>query len=322
MSFTDPCEKTTACGVCANCTVKNHVAQCSCPINFLGNPLIACTQAATKCNSKCDCDDAGYCTKSCKTTSNCVCGETCVSGKCRNKCSTQSQCAQGQLCTRGACLAGCKSNNDCPNSEICKNRKCQHPCKQATACGRNAICTATDHRKVCLCPDGYQGDPNKQCLQYECRKDDDCESNKKCSPDGACRNPCLEHGACGLNAQCRVLERKPLCSCPPGYIGNAQVECKQTGNEECLKNPCGINARCRDIPGGYECSCDQGCIGDAYRGCICEEESFKLCRDKLCGIGAQCKVVGEKETQCYCPTDKPIGDPTIECKYYLIFYYF
>ncbi|CAH1986493.1 unnamed protein product [Acanthoscelides obtectus] len=310
---TNPCGASTTCGTCANCTVNNHVAQCSCPINFLGNPLVACTQVATRCNPSCECDEVGYCTKSCSAMSECSCGETCVAGKCRNKCTSQSQCAQGQLCTRGACLPGCKSNNDCPNAEYCKNRKCQDPCAQKNACGKSALCQAADHRKVCLCPDGYQGDPAKLCEQYECSKDEDCESNKKCGLDKVCRNPCLEHNACGANAQCRVVDRKPLCSCPPGYIGNAQVECKQTKNEECLKNPCGSNAKCKDIPGGYECSCPQNCIGDPYRGCECEQELVNLCKNKLCGVGAKCRVVNRKEAQCYCPAEKPVGDPTIEC---------
>src|SRR5699024_8069990 len=142
--------------------------------------------------------------------------------------------------------------------EVCRNRKCLNVCKDPNSCGKNAVCQATDRRKVCLCPDGYQGDPKVACKPYECRLDTDCESNKRCSPDGACKNPCRENRACGVNAQCRVIERKPHCSCPPGFIGNALVECKKGGNEECLKNPCGANTKCRDVDGKYECSCAPG----------------------------------------------------------------
>lgn len=273
---------------------------------------------ATKCNPNCECDEIGYCTRSCKAARDCSCGETCVNDKCRNKCNSQSSCAQGQLCTRGACLPGCRSNNDCPNSEICKSKKCQSPCSGQSPCGKGAICKGSDHRKVCICPDGFTGDPIKLCTAYECIKDEDCESNKKCGSDGSCRNPCLEPGACGINAQCRVLDKQALCSCPPGYIGNAQFECKQSKNEECLKNPCGSNAKCKDIPGGYECSCAPGCTGDAYRGCICEAETENLCKNKLCGTGAICKVVNGKEAQCYCPNGLS-GDPTIECEFISIF---
>lgn len=167
---------------------------------------------------------------------------------------------------------------------------------------------------MCLCPDGFQGDANTQCLPYECKKDEDCEANKKCSTDRVCRNPCLEQGACGINAQCRVVNRKPLCTCPPKHIGNAQIECKLGSNEECFKNPCGINAKCKDVSGSYECACPEECIGDPYRECICDNYLINLCKDKLCGTSAQCRVVNGN-TQCICPSDKPIGDPTIECKY-------
>lgn len=57
-----------------------------------------------------------------------------------------------------------------------------------------------------------------------------------------------------------------------------------------------------------------GCIGDPYRGCVCEPALVDLCKKKLCGIGAQCRIVHGKETQCFCPADAPAGDPTIECK--------
>lgn len=281
---------------------------------------MSCTKVATKCNSNCECDEVGYCTKSCKSSADCSCGETCVSKKCRNKCSSQSYCAQGQLCTRGACLPGCRTNNDCPNTEICRNKKCQDPCKSPNSCGKNAICRATDHRKVCLCPDGHQGDPNILCSPYECRHDEDCEANKKCGSDGACRNPCLEQGACGTNAQCRVVDRKPLCSCPPGYIGNGLIECKQSNIDECVKRPCGENTKCRNVPGRYECTCDTGCVGDPNKGCVCQE--INLCKGKLCGNGAECRVVNGKKAQCYCPPDKPSGDPTIECKLKLKLYIF
>lgn len=77
-----------------------------------------------------------------------------------------------------------------------------------------------------MCPDGFQGESNIECTRYTCDKDDDCETNKKCGFDKVCRNPCLEQGACGSNAQCKVANRMAHCTCPPGYYGNAQLECK------------------------------------------------------------------------------------------------
>lgn len=289
-------------------------------MGFLGNPLTACTQPTLRCDGICECDEAGYCTKSCSSESDCSCGETCNLGKCRTQCLPQLQCAQGHICQNSACVPGCKSNNDCPNSEACIEKKCRDPCSIANACGNNALCRVSGHRKICLCPDGYQGDPKKNCAQYECRTDEDCEANKKCSSEGVCKNPCLEPGACGTNAQCKIVNKNAQCSCPPNFIGNALIECKPKGSEECLRNPCGENSKCKDLPGGFECSCLPGCVGDAYRGCVCDRHLVDLCKNKLCGVRAQCKVVNGKSAQCFCPAEFPSGDPTIECKYFFIIF--
>lgn len=277
---------------------------------------MSCTQPSLRCDGICDCDEAGYCVRPCNTRQDCACGESCYQGKCRSQCTPQNACSQGQICENRLCMPGCRFDSDCPNELTCLNKKCQDPCQLPNACGTNALCRVSSHRRVCLCPDGYQGEPIKACLPYECQRDEDCEINKKCAPNGACKNPCLEPNACGNNAQCKVVDRKAECSCPPGYIGNAQIECKQSKGEECAKNPCGVNTSCRDVaPGAYECICLPGCVGDAYQGCICEEQRVNLCKSKLCGINAQCRVVNGKSAQCFCPPEFPYGDPTIECKY-------
>jgi len=127
-------------------------------------------------------------------------------------------------------VVGCRSSADCANDRSCQNGKCKNPCDVIAAgiqCGNNSECHVNDHRAVCMCPDGFQGEPNIECVRYTCNKDDDCETNKKCGSDKVCRNPCLEQGACGSNAQCRVTNRMAYCTCPLGYYGNPQLECKQ-----------------------------------------------------------------------------------------------
>ena len=83
----------------------------------------------------------------------------------------------------------------------------------------------SQHRPVCLCPNGFQGEPSKECKQVECNRDKDCGPTQMCI-QGACKNPCLQPGACGTNAQCRVgPDRKAQCSCPPGHRGNPAIGC-------------------------------------------------------------------------------------------------
>lgn len=254
-----------------------------------------------------------FCAETCNDDSQCSCGQICSVGKCRIKCNPGA-CPPGQLCKDGACVAGCRSNTDCPNDNSCINGQCLNPCLRDNACGKEALCRVSDHRTLCLCPDGYRGEPTEKCSPFECQLDKDCEPNKRCR-DGSCKNPCLEINTCGVNAQCRVVNRQPQCSCPPGFVGNALIECQQVTPGICLRNPCGENAVCREVAGGYECLCAQGCVGDPKRGCFCDGQQVNACANQRCGLNAACRVLGQNEPECYCPSDYPSGDPYVQCKF-------
>lgn len=252
---TDPCQEASTCGTCSLCRVVNHGIQCSCPVDFVGNALIGCNKAPIKCQGReCECDEAGYCTKTCSRSSDCDCGEICVNNKCRSKCGGPNSCPQvtistldisvkekggkkfihfslffvkGQICSGGACVVGCRTDHDCSSDKACRNKRCRDPCSGSEfPCGTNAVCKVSDHRALCFCPDGFRGEPTRSCQPYECDKDEDCEANKFCGIDKACKNPCLEPGACGVNSQCRVVSRRKQCSCPPGLVGNPEIECR------------------------------------------------------------------------------------------------
>ncbi|XP_036344722.1 fibrillin-3-like, partial [Rhagoletis pomonella] len=308
----NPCDAPGQCGQCANCLVVNHGVQCSCPNGFLGDGLSGCQQPPQRCNPSCQCDETNtYCADSCTHSDDCACGQVCARGKCRQKCSAGRNCPLGQLCERGTCLAGCKTNSDCPTDQSCLSGKCADPCADKSACGRNALCTVSDHRMLCYCPDGYEGEPSKECVQFECAQDADCEPNKRCDA-GKCRNPCLEYGACGVNAQCRVVDRKPQCSCPPDYFGSPETECRPLDGG-CANHPCGANSKCTEVPGGYECACLDGCMGDAHKGCVCEGHLVNACAEQPCGQNSACRVLDHNEAQCYCPEESPYGDAYVQC---------
>jgi hypothetical protein len=65
--------------------------------------------------------------------------------------------------------------------------------------------------------------------QPQCTADVDCASKLACF-SGTCRNPCIETKPCAVNAACTVVDTLPLrtmsCSCLPGFVGDADVECK------------------------------------------------------------------------------------------------
>lgn len=204
--------------------------------------MTSCRRAAIRCDGRCECDEDGYCLTRCTKDNQCACGESCYEGKCRTRCSPidPDSCPDGKLCISDAvCIPGCRTNQDCSENKECRSGKCINPCEGA--CGVGAICRAADHRALCLCPDGYRGEPSVSCKSYECDTDDDCDSEQHCF-EKSCRNPCLIEGACGQDAQCRVIGHRAHCTCPPDFFGNPSVRCQRAGQEACLRQPCGTNA--------------------------------------------------------------------------------
>ena len=95
------------------------------------------------------------------------------------------------------------------------------------------------------------------------------------------QNPC-EPSPCGPNAECRVVNDAPSCSCSPEFIGappNCRPEC--VSNSECPSQFACINQKCRDP-----------CPGS-------------------CGANAECRVVSHTP-MCVCPSEYT-GDPFTQC---------
>ena len=94
-------------------------------------------------------------------------------------------------------------------------------------------------------------------------------------------NPCVP-SPCGPNSHCRVVDRRPACSCLPNYMGrppNCRPEC--TINAECPSNLACQGERCRDpckgscgpqttcvvVKHAPMCQCRPGFTGDPFAGC-------------------------------------------------------
>lgn len=163
-------------------------------------------------------------------------------------------------------------------------------------------------------------------------------------------NPC-HPSPCGPNANCRVFESRPVCSCIANYIGrppSCRPEC--TVNSECPSNKACINERCRDpCPGscGFNaecyvhahtprCGCSDGYTGDPFSGCnkIVPRKILNLftqptshsnlvkltvieaptnpCNPSPCGANAICKERNGAGS-CACVPEY-FGDPYIECR--------
>ncbi|XP_014091876.1 adhesive plaque matrix protein 2 [Bactrocera oleae] len=261
-----------ACGLNANCEPKNHVAVCSCPTGYRGDPFTSCHRVDP--DEQCHPSPCGVNTK-CEIL-NGVPTCSCVHGFTGNPLS--------------GCRHECEHDGDCSARDTCSNYKCVPACQQ---CGIGATCnTVAGHRAVCECPKGYIGSPYTEC-RAECYGDSDCPSNRPACFYGICKNTC--DGACGVGADCNLRGLTPVCSCPRDMTGDPFVRCRPFTKEDlCEPNPCGTNALC--IPGhdntGRErpvCNCLPGYTGNPLTHCSRGEcLSNNECPDNKACINYQC----------------------------------
>lgn len=187
----------------------------------------------------------------CRADNDCPATHACVNRNCIDVCE-QIQCGRNAICrsdyshhARCYCLDGfrgnplvacerpeCTTNQDCPFHLTCINERCQDPCN----CAPGAQCRVDNHISTCKCLPGRVGDPYVGCTLVDtkptpqCTVDADCPSKLACL-NSVCKNPCIETRPCGAHAVCSVVDSLPLrtlvCTCEPGFVGNADIGCKQ-----------------------------------------------------------------------------------------------
>ena len=146
----NPCDG--ACGLNAECTVRNHLPICKCPSGYNGDPFRQCNKIPEVI----------------KPTEGPV--NPCFPSPCgaNANCSPRNRRATCK-CIRGyfgdpysQCRPECVSNSDCPANRACSNLKCIDPCPGT--CGINARCQVVNHIATCTCSSGFRGDPFTQCV--------------------------------------------------------------------------------------------------------------------------------------------------------------
>ncbi|KAF0298054.1 Neurogenic locus notch 3 [Amphibalanus amphitrite] len=326
----DPCPG--SCGVGAECFVVNHAPICTCPVGYTGDPMTQCAPEPITRPPVIPDQQVEPCVPSpCGPNSQCrsdgfraVC--SCVAG------------FQGSPPLTPCYSVGCTSNSECPPQQACINRDCRDPC--AGACGVGADCQVVSHRPVCSCPEGYSGDPTTICKLRPVTP----------APPLTPVNPC-QPSPCGLNAECKVSNGYPICSCITNYFGNPLVSCRPecVVSSECPSNRvcsdkltcvdpcpglCGVDAVCNTINHQPLCRCPDGSTGDPYSYCRpvpvtpavpvypCQPSPcgpFSECRERcgdpcqgVCGVGANCEVVNHNPI-CSCPSTHT-GDPFVQCR--------
>lgn len=60
----------------------------------------------------------------------------------------------------------CSSDSECRLTQACIENRCSNPCTVVPPpCGVSAHCRVINHRTLCQCLDGYDGDPRVECRQ-------------------------------------------------------------------------------------------------------------------------------------------------------------
>ncbi|KAG7279659.1 hypothetical protein CRUP_025762 [Coryphaenoides rupestris] len=173
----------------------------------------------------------------------------------------------------GACPAGWQGNG--------------YSCRDVNECSTNNGGCATTPPVQCLntmgsyhcgrCPTGYEGDGTT------CTQTNICAAN---------------NGGCFPTAICSSVPGSgfPLCSCPPGYVGNGYGPsgCTQTSNVCQTSNPC-VNGQCVATASspGYICTCDPG-----WAGTTCNQ-NIDECASGPCLNGGTC-TDGVNRFTCTC----------------------
>ncbi|KAJ6634782.1 hypothetical protein Bhyg_13361 [Pseudolycoriella hygida] len=92
-------------------------------------------------------------------------------------------------------------------------------------------------------PDNYEEFKQRAeetCKGESCRQCDthtDCPPAMNCYTDHMCRDPCTYSINCGTSSKCRVVDFRPQCYCPPGFVGDATKECLSISRERLTENP-------------------------------------------------------------------------------------
>lgn len=221
----------------------------------------------------------------------------------------------------------------------------QNPCSPSP-CGPNSQCREINGQPACSCVPGYIG--SAPMCRPECIQSYECPLNKACM-NQKCQDPCP--GTCGVNAECKVVNHSPICSCFARYEGNPFTLCQPIGRflnyyfvkqfikintdiavvqpvrnpiDPCQPSPCGPNSQCRVVGEIPSCSCLKDFTGvppNCRPECVSNVECpnhlaciNQKCKDPcpgLCGQNAECRVISHA-ANCICLIGF-IGDPFSSC---------
>ena len=94
-------------------------------------------------------------------------------------------------------------DRNCQVNEVCDKGQCRDPCSIEGTCGLNAFCNVIRHKKQCVCPADFTGNPEVECVRIPstCYSSSDCPQPMQCA-DGICMPPCNTDENCAINERC------------------------------------------------------------------------------------------------------------------------
>lgn len=172
----DPCPGT--CGQNSKCLVTNHSPICSCMQGYTGDPFQQCVPQPESMHRIFNISPIVFnylCILLIGIPTELVPRPLTPINYCLpSPCGPNSQCistATGAICScipnyigrPPNCRPECTISTDCPAHQACVNLRCVNPC--VGCCGSNTQCQVSAHTPVCICEDGFSGDPFSGCFK-------------------------------------------------------------------------------------------------------------------------------------------------------------
>lgn len=113
----------------------------------------------------------------------------------------------------------------------------------------------------------------------------------------------------GCEQECRIIRRRPRCSCREGYLRNPDRRtCSDL--DECRQNNGGCSDICTNTPGSFTCSCRQGVLQDDQKTC---SRAVEHCALNNGGCSQICSMNGGQFVSCFCQPGFTLGPDRKTC---------
>lgn len=298
-----------------NISTSTEATSVSLPPTDVSEPSIVDCRDDAQCNVGSICE-GNHCRAGCRLDAHCTYDSACVHGRCKLVCSLDSVCGRNGMCQplmhRARCHCPPGTSGDpydyCESFSIDPTRPPTFVPDPSNATknistGRHQQCTSQVH-----CLSGSFCSSDGHCIAG-CESDHHCPANLACIRR-TCSDPCAS--ACATNAQCNLsANRQPICSCLPGFTGDASRQCTALRLSVCQSDlDCGIAQICEQKRCVEACRTDDTC--STGNSCINRRCQNPCAVYGVCGPSTTC-LARDHQPHCEC-LHGFAGNPQIGCE--------